>query len=284
MSDLDFRPTLVMGARGNVGRHVLNGLVSRGVRVRASARKPMPGWFPADVEVHAADLTDPVSLTHAFRGVARVFLYANQEGVAGVIEAAQTAGVEKIVLLSSGSVIHPPLAGNPITESHREVERAFAKTELTVVPIRPLVLATNALGWSYPIKAGRPLPLYKPTATTAPIHEKDIAAVAVASLLGEVSPTFSGMLTGPRLMSQREQAAAIGAGIGASIEVVELTWEDALARLARFMPAQEAKAVLQFIDEADAGNSPTTRTVEEILGRPAIGFDQWAVDHAADFR
>lgn len=76
--------------------------------------------------------------------------------------------------MSSGSVIHPFSTGNAITEKHREVEEAFsASSDLRVVPVGPLVLATNALGWSYPIKAGSVLPLYRPDAVTAPIHERD---------------------------------------------------------------------------------------------------------------
>ncbi|MEV5893149.1 hypothetical protein [Nonomuraea fuscirosea] len=50
------------------------------------------------------------------------------------------------------------------------------------------------------------------------------------------------------------------------------------------MPGEEAEAVLRFLDDAAAGNSPATSTVEEVLGRPAIGFDRWAADHAAEFQ
>ena len=119
MTDLDRRPTLVIGARGSVGKHVLAELIGLGVPVHASARRPEPGQFPAGVVVHAADLTDPASLAAAFDGVERVFLYANHAGVAGVIGAARAAGVRRIVLMSSGSVVHPTSRGNVITEAHR---------------------------------------------------------------------------------------------------------------------------------------------------------------------
>lgn len=157
MSHSDSRPTLVMGARGSIGTYVLSALREKGLPVRASARKPQPGQFPADVEVFAADLGDPASLHTAFAGVRQVFLYAHHDGTDGVIAAARAAGVEKLVLMSSGSVIHPTSAGNTITEEHRAIENAFAAaSDLTVVPVRPLVLATNALNWAWPIKAGTP--------------------------------------------------------------------------------------------------------------------------------
>ncbi|WP_420368107.1 SDR family oxidoreductase [Curtobacterium sp. L1-20] len=273
-----------MGARGSVGRHVLDALIAQSVPVRASARKPEPDQFPANVDVVAADLTDRTSLDAAFAGIGQVFLYANHAGVAGVIDAARNAGLSRIVLMSSGSVIHRTSAGNAITEEHREVEDAFAAADdLNVVPIRPLVLATNALGWSWPIKASSSVALYRPDALTAPIHEKDIAAVTVAALTGTRKPEVSDLLTGPMRISQREQVAEIAAATGKSIEVTELSRDEAAAQFVRFMPAQEADAVLQFLDDAAAGNSPATTTIADVLDRPAIGFDVWAADHASDF-
>ncbi|MFD0692430.1 NAD(P)H-binding protein [Actinomadura fibrosa] len=285
MAHLDHQPTLVMGARGRVGKLVLEQLLAEGIPLRASARRPEPGQFPDGVEVFAADLTDPMSLRPAFEGAGQVFLYAHHEGVDGVIETARAAGVGRMVLLSSGSVIHPTSAGNAITERHREVEAAFAAASgVPVVPIRPLVLAANALGWAYQIRATASLALYRPDALTAPIHERDVAAVACAALTGTPIPVISGLLTGPAQISQRDQAAAIGRAAGKQIPVKELSRDAAMRRFSRFMPAGEAEAVLQFLDDAAAGNSPATSTVERVLGRPAISFDAWAVDHAADFR
>ena len=275
--------TLVMGARGSVGRSVLNGLLEQGVPVRVSARQPRPGQFPDELDVVKADLTDRASLGPAFEGVSQVFLYAHREGVVGVIEAARAAGVARIVLMSSGSVIHPSSAGNTITEEHREVEDAFAGSALSVVPIRPLVLATNALAWAWSIKADGSVPLYEPDALTAPIHERDIAAVAVAALTGDSSAAVSELLTGPERISQRDQVRAIATATGKDISVAELSRGEASSRFARFMPPAEAEAVLQFLDDAAAGDSPATDTVSQVLGRQAITFDVWAADHAAEF-
>ncbi len=283
MQNLDHQLTLVMGARTGIGRLVFDQLNSDGLRVRASTRHPDLGQFPVGAEVVAADLTDRASLDAAFSGAGQVFLFANYDGVEGVIEAARTAGVERIVLLSSGSVLHPSSVGNTITEEHRHVEAALdAATELTVVPIRPLVLATNSLGWAYPIRATGTVSLYRPDAVTAPIHERDIASVVVAALRG--LDDVSGILTGPQRLSQREQVASISAAIGRDLRVRELIRDEARAGFAHFMPEGEAEAVLDFLDDAAAGNSIATTTVEEILGRPAIGFSEWAVDHADDFR
>ncbi|WP_213817134.1 NAD(P)H-binding protein [Glaciihabitans sp. dw_435] len=277
------KPTLVMGARAGIGRLILDDLIARDVPVRASTRRPEPGQLPAGVEAVAADLTDRASLEAAFAGIGQAFLFANHEGVEGVIEAAHAAGLERIVLLSSGSVIHPTSLGNKITEEHREVEQALtAAGGFALVPIRPLVLATNDLGWSYPIRATGSVSIYQPDALTAPVHEADIAAVAVAALMGNDDVT--GILTGPDRLSQRAQVASISAAAGKEFSVVELSRDEAAANVGRFMPAWEAEAVLQFLDDAAAGNSGVSDTVERVLGRPAIEFAEWAVDHADDFR
>jgi uncharacterized protein YbjT (DUF2867 family) len=281
MPVLDRRPVLVMGARGAVGAHVLAELIGRGLPVRASARRPEAARFPSGVPVHAADLTDPVSLDAAFDGVGSVFLYANHAGIGGVIDSARRAGIGRIVLMSSGSVIHPTSRGNAITEEHREVEEAFSRSGLPVVPIRPLVLATNALGWAHAIRATGAVALYRPDALTAPVHERDVASVAVAALTG--AEAVSGLLTGSARLSQREQVAAIADAIGREIAVEELARDAAFGQLRRFMSEVEAEAVLQFLDDAAAGNSPATDGVARILGRPALGFGEWAAEHAADF-
>jgi len=282
MAKHDLKPTLVMGARGNVGKHVLDDLIARRLPVRASARHPEPGQFPAEIDVHAADLTDPVSLVAAFDGVGQVFLYAHHAGARGVMDAARRAGVQRIVLMSSGSVVHPTSRGNTITEEHRAVEDTLsAADDLIVIPIRPLVLATNALNWAYPIRTTGTVALYRPEALTAPIHERDIAAVAVAALTG--NNDTEGMLTGPTRTSQRDQVAAIAVATGRYITVDVLTRQEALEQFSRFMSAAEAEAVARFLDDAADGNSPATDAVDRILGRPASSFDTWAADHAADF-
>lgn len=282
MSDLHRKPTLVLGASGHIGKHVVEGLLLHGLPVRATARHPQPGQFPAGVEVRAADLTDPASLVPAFHGAGQAFLYAHRRGVHDLIAAATAAGLRRIVLLSSGSVLHATSRGNPITEAHRDIEDAFANAPaLTVIPIRPLVLATNALAWAQAIRTNRAVSLYQPDAVTAPIHERDVAAVAVAALTGKDQTT--GLLTGPAPISQRDQIAAISAATAQDITVTALTRHEALTRYSRIMPAEQAQAVLRFLDDAAAGHSPTTSTTARILQRPALPFTTWATDHATDF-
>ena len=50
---------LVTGATGNVGRHVVSGLLASGIRVRALSRDPGKAGLPAEVDVVRGDFTAP---------------------------------------------------------------------------------------------------------------------------------------------------------------------------------------------------------------------------------
>jgi len=279
--------TLVVGARGHVGRSVLDLLLAAGEPVRASSRTPKTTDVPAGVEVVAADVTDPDSLREALDGVSRVFLYApapNSTDLRALVRALERAALDQTVLLSSGSVLLDWTAGNAITEHYRAVEKAFTESDLAWVPIRPLVLATNDLNWAKPIRTGQPVGLVHPGAVTAPIHERDIAAVAVAALTGAIAPDVaSRMLTGGELLSQHQRLTLIGETLGRPLEVRELTEDEARAAFGHRGDPEEVEAILAFIRDAAQGGSPTTDTLEQALGRTPLSFTHWVAEHTGDF-
>ena len=110
---------LVTGSTGNVGGRLIPALLSAGHRVRAMARDPedldaMP-WV-GDVEVVAADLADPDSLTAAFADMDVVFYLVHSMGTSSdfgaeeaasadnTVDAARRAGVQRLVYLGG---LHP---------------------------------------------------------------------------------------------------------------------------------------------------------------------------------
>ncbi|WP_426503452.1 SDR family oxidoreductase [Dactylosporangium sp. McL0621] len=272
--------TLVIGARGSIGRHVLDQLHAAGEPVRASVRDlSTAGDLPAGVPVVEADLTRPATLGAALDGVRRVFVYALPADPAPFAAAVAAAGVEHVVLLSSGSVLLPWTADNAIAREHREVEAALPAT-----PVRPLVLANNALAWARSIRAEGVVRVAYPDAATAPIHERDIAAVAVAALRDPRTPGVSDLLTGPGPLTQREQVRAIAEALGRPVRLEEIAPAEAEAAFARFTGAETAAAILEFLEHARRpGGSPATDTFERVTGRRPAPYTAWARDHAADF-
>jgi uncharacterized protein YbjT (DUF2867 family) len=98
---------LVTGASGNVGGEVIRAVLAVGYQVRGLSRQSSPG-VPAGAEVVLGDLNDRGSLRSAFAGVDAVFLLAGYPEVSGLLAEMRTAGVGRVVLLSSGAVAGGP--------------------------------------------------------------------------------------------------------------------------------------------------------------------------------
>ncbi|GII95930.1 SDR family oxidoreductase [Sinosporangium siamense] len=102
------RKILVIGASGNVSRHVVDGLVAAGAEVRALTRSTSAAAFepPAGVEVVHGDLREPETLRPALDGVQAVFLlwpYTTAEGAQAAVDVIAAPG-RHIVYLSAMAV------------------------------------------------------------------------------------------------------------------------------------------------------------------------------------
>jgi uncharacterized protein YbjT (DUF2867 family) len=275
---------LVTGARGDVGAAVLAGLVAAGEPVRASSRAPRPGEFPAGIEVARVDLTHPASWPAALTGVRKVFLYAHPEGVAQFAAAARKTGVEHVVLLSSSTVLYPESEADPIALRHITAERALDEAGLDRTFLRPGYYATNTLRWQL-IRTGRVLRTAFPEAVTSPVHERDIAQVAVRALLDDTHRGAAYPVLGAGPATAREQVAAIAEALGEPVRLEETDVDTYRTHLLTQMSRPIVERLLQA-----RGNMPqlpaelATDAVPEVLGRPALTFAAWARDHAADFR
>ena len=283
--------TTVFGARGNVGRHVAAGLRAGGEPVRVTSRDPDAGGFPPGAEVVAADLADPGRLGPALNGAERVFLYAVPEAVDGFVTAATAAGVCHVVLLSSAAVTYPPAkvgsdrSGGQIARRHLQVEQALEQSGLAWTFLRPGMFATNTRWWwARSIRQHSAVRMPHAEAHTAPLHERDIADLAVAALTSEQHKGRAYTLYGPQSLTYREMTAQLGQAIGRPVAFEELSPGRARAELGRFMPPELVDATLQIWAAGLGGPAPTSTITDDVLGRPGLTFAQWAADHAADFR
>jgi uncharacterized protein YbjT (DUF2867 family) len=277
--------TVVFGARGNVGRHVAAGLQAAGEQVRVTSRNPAAGGFLAQVQVAAADLEQPDTLPAALAGAGKVFLYARPAGIAGFVEAARTAGVQHAVLLSSAAVVSASADHNPIARQHRAVERAIEQSGIDWTFIRPGMFATNTRWWwAESIRRANAVRIPYPDAQTAPIHEKDIAALAVTALTEPGHGHQAYAVYGPQSLTLQRQAGQIGEAIGRQIRLQVISRAQAQAELSKTMPPIGAETILRAWEAGNGTPAQTSVIVEKITGRPAHTFAQWAADHADDFR
>jgi uncharacterized protein YbjT (DUF2867 family) len=277
--------TVVFGARGNVGRHVAAGLLAAGEQVRVTSRNPATARFPPQLQVAAADLEVPGTLPAALAGAGTVFLYARPAGIQGFVEAARAAGVRQVALLSSAAVVNADAEHNPIARLHRAVELAIEQSGIDWTFIRPGMFAANTRWWwAEPIRRASAVRLPWPDAQTAPVHEKDIAALAVAALTGHAHSGQAYTVYGPQSLTLRQQVRHIGDAIGREISLSVIAAGQARQELAASTSPAAANAVLGVWQAGNGGPAPTSVIVEKITGRPARTFAEWAADHADDFR
>ncbi|HWN32847.1 MAG TPA: NAD(P)H-binding protein [Pseudonocardia sp.] len=274
---------LITGARGTVGSGLLRRLHGLGLDVRASSRHPEQLAVPAGVPVTTLDLARPDTFGPALAGVTDLFLYAEPAGIDALLAAATAAGVERVVLLSSSAVTEPGAEHEPLARHHLMVERALLASPLAGTLLRPGAFASNALGWSHAIRAGGAVEQAYPDAHIAPIHPEDIVDVAELALTEHNLDGRAVALAGPESLSFRDQVAVLAELLGRPIELHELTREQAVERMGRYLPAPVVQSLLNYWSGALDGLAGAADSVQRITGRPGRTFRQWASQHLTAF-
>ena len=264
------KPILVTGATGNVGRPLVTHLAAAGVKVRAVTRRPDAG-FPAGVEVlpRAAAGLD---------GASAVFLNSRALGddLAAVVKAARLAGVTRLVALSAINADDDD-ARQPSRfrgDRNREVEQHAVDSGLEWVSLRPSVFATNFFGmWAPQIQAGDVVAGPYAAASTAPIVDSDISAVAAHALLTDELVGQRIALTGPQALTNAELVDVVGDVLDRPLQYQEVPAELVRQRFVAigFSPAF-ADAYIAMLAETVDKPALVTHEVEKILGRRAKSF------------
>ncbi|MEU5435035.1 NAD(P)H-binding protein [Streptomyces sp. NPDC020719] len=268
---------LVTGASGNVGRNIVDELLTAGERVRAIARDPSKCDLPGEAEVVPADLSRPETLQRALRGVERLYLWPAFGELQGAVDAAVRAGVQHVVLLSSEAVTYA--AGEP----HIACEKAVAESGMSWTFLRPSAFMSNDLLWIPQIaKDGVVHGVYGSSAMV-PIHERDIAAVAVKSLLSAKSGAIHS-ITGPQSLSQVERVRMLGAALGIETRFQEVPRERVRAQMVLYIPGSVADQVLDMKASLQGVVGQPLPTVETVVGRPPYTYAEWIAHHEAEFR
>ncbi|MDQ1009124.1 uncharacterized protein YbjT (DUF2867 family) [Streptomyces sp. V4I23] len=278
--------TLVTGSRGKVGSALLSLLQERGASVRAASAAPDKLALPDGLEPVRLALDDPSSFPAALQDVDSVFLYAEPSHIDAFVDAAHTAGVSHIVLLSSSSVLGADAASDPLAGHHLAVEEALTAGPVATTVLRPGAFAGNALQWARALRTTGVIDLPYPGSYGDPIHERDVAEAALAVLTDPGPRGRAYHLTGPESLTFAEQIAILerAAGRAAPIEIRAVTPEQWQESVSAYLPAAFARALLDYWASTDGSPALLTRTVEELTGRPARTFAEWAQEHADAFR
>ena len=288
MTRTQLPPVLVTGATGRVGRLVIDQLVGVGVPVRALTHRPEEAAkLPADVEVVTGDLTEPESLDAALRGVGAVFLVWTipPATAPAVIERLATYARRVVFLSSPHQTPHPFFQQpNPMAVLHADIERLIAAAGLESTILRPGVFASNSLfWWATAIRDDGVVRWPYGAAETAPVDDRDVAAVAARTLYQDGHAGGDYVLTGPESLSQAEQVSIIGDVLGRHIRFEELSPEDFRSETEGSWPRPVVDMLLTAWGATLGRPAFVTSTVSDILGSAPRSFRQWVTDNATAF-
>lgn len=211
---------LVTGATGNVGQEVLRLLLSHDCDVCAAVRNPNSAKHLLDSNIKSVpfDFTNPDTFYHAFLQVNKIFLVrppalANiRLQIAPALDAAKLAGVEHIVFLSIlGAERNRFLP-------HSKIEHYIKKLGIKATFLRCSFFMQN-LNTTHreDIKTRGELLLPAGNGKTSFIDIRDIAAVAVRTLIEDGHQSRAYALTGKEALTYYEVADIFTSVLGKPI-------------------------------------------------------------------
>jgi uncharacterized protein YbjT (DUF2867 family) len=273
-------PVLVVGATGNVGRHVVKHLVSSGHRVRALTRDPTTAaaLLGTEVEIVKGDLDDPASLASALEGVAVASLATASTPDLGrqevnFIDAATVAGVRRLVKQSGVGV---GVLKGAISVAHGESERRLHASGVPSVLVKPGTFMSNLLLNAEAIKGGS-LPSLLGDARLSLVDPRDVGEL-IAHVL--VDPHYDGQTLrfgGPAALTHDEIAATLSEVLGRPISHVRLevpAFRESAAR--RGLPVYVIETVVEAATFApDRTFVASDDVIRRALGRPASPLSNW---------
>lgn len=279
---------LVTGSTGNVGGELVSVLHELGHGVRALVRDPArAGGIPAGVEVAVGDLDDTGSIRAALAGVEGVFLVQATPGTAQtetMVAAARSAGVPRLVVLSSLGAVLAPLP--TIGETLADRERILRDSGLDVTYLRPNNMMSNALWWADAVRSRNPVVDSIGPGRVTHVDPHDIARVAAVTLTEDGHAGHGYLLTGPEALTTREQVDILAAVLGRDIAFEEVTpGQLAQDSVHNGTPAPEATAMQNLHEMFRAGRAGfRTDDVENLTGTAPRTFQVWCERHVDAFR
>ena len=254
-ADWSDRPTLVTGAAGFIGSHLVEALAVAGAKVRAFVRynsRNDYGWLEEldatlleNVEIFRGDLANPEAVDGAVQGCdsvfhlgalipipysyrhPREFVTANVTGTLNVLEACRRHDVRRLVHTSS-SEVYGTAQSVPIDENHRL--RAQSPYAATKIGADQLALSFKD-SFDMPVVIARPFNTYGPRQSARAVIPTLItqAMTRDAVELGSTHPTRDFLYVGDTVLGMIRCAEADGVegevinlGTGVEISVGEL--------------------------------------------------------------
>lgn len=278
----------ITGATGALGSRVARHLADQGERLRLLARDA--GRLPAGLDAEVAlieSYTDDAGLRAGLAGCRTMLLVSGRESSdrvrehTTVVEAAQTAGVEKIVYVSFQGAA--PQARFTFARDHWHTEQLIATTGLTAVVLRDCFYLAALVGLVAPDGVIRgPAGDGK----VAAVGHDDVAAVASRVLVSDQWDGATLDVTGPEALSLTAVADRLSEVVGRPIRYEPETESEAYASRQQFgAPAFEVAGwVTSYQAIADGEVAQVSDTVERVTGRVPQSLSQFLAANPSTWR
>lgn len=289
MSD---RTVLVTGATGTVSTALLGALKGKpGLRLRALVRDPAKTQTleKEGVEVVTGDLEEPDTLADAFEGVDILFLLTPASALepsmgSNAVTAARKAKVGHIVRNSAIKAGHD--APNRNGRLHALVEESVKASGIPWTILRPHYYMHNLLSSASSIASDGVLYMNMGDAPVGMIDARDVGVFA-ARVIEQVDRHAGKVYTptGPESMTMSQAADTLSAVLGRRVKYVALPQDAALQAMLGF--GLSRWFVGNVVDYgrvySDGWGDFTTSDFQDVTGRQARSFQQFATDFAPAF-
>lgn len=263
--------TLVIGGTGKTGKRVADRLTAKGQAVRIGSRASVPAF----------DWDHEAGWNAALEGVANVYItYSPDLAMPGATDAisalvwrARLLGVKRLVLLSGRGEKEAQACEKIVRESGLEwtvVRASWFNQNFSEGAFIDMVL-----GGAITLPAGNmPEPF---------VDIDDIADVAVAALVEDDHNGEVYEVTGPRLMTMADIAAALSDATGREIAYVDVPHDAFIDGLTSSGAPKDVIWMLDYLFSTvlDGRNAHVAHGVERALGRRPKDFADYARDFAA---
>ncbi|MBD5784569.1 NAD(P)H-binding protein [Cellulosimicrobium terreum] len=278
---------IVTGATGNIGRPLVQNLVTAGYPVTAVSRGvsspalDAPGVVPVVADLAATETLEPV-----LDGAEALFLLVSGAGghVDGpaLLGTAKAAGVRRVVLVSSQAA--GTRAASPSYAPLAALEETVRGSGLDWTVLRPSGFMTNTFAWAPGVRVEQTVRVPFADVALPLVDPRDIADVAAAALVDDSHAGRTYDLTGPEATTPRRRVELLGSALGRPLRLVELSPGQARDEMLQVMPAPVVEGTLAILGEPLAHEQRVSADVPDVTGRPGRTFATWATDNAAAFR
>jgi uncharacterized protein YbjT (DUF2867 family) len=282
--------TLVTGATGTVGAHVMRALAERDAAPRGLVRDHAKGVsvHGPDADLAVGEYSDRDSLRAALDGVDQAFLTCGNhpsqvDWETTFVDVAAAAGVQRIVKLSAlGAQLGSPVA---FFDAHARIEQHLSASGIATVQLRPSFKMSTLLAGARGVRHADSFFAPAADAKIAMVDPRDVADVAALVLSTDGHDGRAYELTGPQVVTFDDVAAELSVILGRQIRFVPLPDDEAVTQfVAAGTPEWIAtNAVTQFGLLRQGTQNQTRDTVRALTGHEPRTLANFLRDHAAAY-